>query len=113
MTVIEFLRTASVEEIANEVFDEEGERNGRSFKDWRAGFTFNPYFAEDYDCPEECRYLELEANYEDSWMNGMCWLSSEIELGVEKCPYGIDRRQSKIKQLIEWLNMDIEAKEES
>lgn len=103
MKLIDFLRTAPVEKIAEEVYVR-GE--GYKVSDWRLGFDHGEFFREEKKCPVDCKYLLNGWAYEDSWMNGLCDIEDN-----ETCPYSIDRVQVQRKQFIDWLNSEIDVEE--
>ena len=101
MTILEFLKTHDAETIAQKITSDFNSRISNGF-----ALTDYPYFDGAYDCPEECEYLCQGYSYEDAWMNGGCVLDED-----EKCPYHVDRDDSICRQIIEWLNSEIEARE--
>ena len=64
------------------------------------------YFDGALDCPEECKYLCQGYTYEDAWQNGGCALDKG-----EECPYHVDRDECICRQIIGWLNSEMEARE--
>ncbi len=99
MTVLEFLRSASAEEIANAI-SEENSTVG-------AAFDINTnccYFDMASECPEECDNLVTGEEYETALYNGMC-LNDHHD-----CPYHVDRTETVKKQVMEWLSEDCGVK---
>lgn len=96
MTVLDFFKNNDAETIANQIM----------YNDTvKVAFDIhynNCYFREDKECPMECEYLEKYNEYECECFNGMCINNNEL------CPYGIDRDKVVKKQVLEWLQSDID-----
>ena len=104
MKLIDFLRTAPVEKIAEKVYLRGNE--GYKINDWRFGFDHSSeFFVEEAQCPEDCDYLEEGWRY-DHLTNALCGLEDD-----EVCPYSIDRVQVQRQQFIDWLNSEIDVEE--
>lgn len=89
MTVLDFLKSATAEEIAEKKF---------VLVALDIGYGQN-YFAIDAECPMECKYLEKDQECE--CYNGYC---SRLK---NPCPYNIDRDAVTKKQIINWLNREV------
>ena len=95
MTILEFLKSATAEDIA---------KNKSVLEALDIGYGQN-YFSMDAECPMECRYLTKDEEYECECYNGYC---SRYE---NPCPYSIDRDAVVKKQIIEWLNREVKNEE--
>lgn len=99
MTVLDFFnQTHDAEEMANQILHNDVIINAFDIS------CYMSYFNESKECPSDCKYLAQGYEYECESFNGMC------ELFGEPCPYNIDRNMVIKKQIIEWLQTDIDKK---
>ena len=108
MTILEFLKTKSAEEIAERISHHDEEKTDKFWSAFNIGHT-SEFFDVSTDCPRECKYLESGWAYaEDWWMNGECDLDPEDPDDCEGCPYKIDRKEVLKKLVLQWLNTEVE-----
>lgn len=98
MTILEFLKSNDAETIAKKVTYDFNSLIAYGF-----ALCDDTYFDPAFDCPEECSCLCKGYSYEDAWMNGGC----NLDKG-EACPYHIDRDASVCRQIIDWLNSEMD-----
>lgn len=130
MTILEFCKKADANTIATAIVNEiEGSTtHGYGFDDvgqdsdhfagglgtFSAAFNIgycSDYFNASVDCCG-CEYLETDNTYEDYWVNGQCSLAYRAKTHsnfVENlCPRHINRFDIVKKQIVNWLNSEIE-----
>ena len=102
MKVVEFLRTANLEEIVNKIVEPCINDEGfAGYDDWRRIF-YSDLWDCSVDCPEQCKYLEQGHTYEDEGMNGACMRPYGSD-----CPYKINGNEVFKRILKEWFNKEI------
>lgn len=95
MTVIEFLKTKTIEEIAEEYAKEF--INGGTLDKTPLLWIFSDNVANDVGCcPKDCEYY---CDYDDYYETDICELEQD-----ETCPYKINKKESLIKTFINSLN---------
>ena len=98
MTVLEFLKSATIDEIVDE-YEREGRLARQTYKSVPLRHLFSSNAVDElYDCPLECE--ELDSYCEDG--SSPCGL----RLG-EECPYGLDKNEMRRKSLKKSLTQEM------
>lgn len=106
MTVHEFFKTKTIDELAEAFADHMTNKGGIPLSDPFVAFDIQDYFNFEQTCPEECEYLSYDWKYEEAWMNG-CQLRYWPGLDLSKCPRHIDKKEAYKSLFAEWLNSEI------